>query len=51
MIVQGYCGVFKNVAKYSSEWYAVERIDSAGMGGGGGIERVTGRMLVVVVEG
>ena len=49
MIVQGYCGVFKNVAKYSSEWYAVERIDSAGMGGG--IERVTGRMLIVVVEG
>ena len=33
MIVQGYCEVFKNVAKYSSEWYAVERIDSAGMGG------------------
>ena len=38
MIVQGYCGVFKNVAKNSSEWYAVERIDSAGMGGGGNRE-------------
>ena len=38
MIVQGYCGVFKNVAKYSSEWHAVERIDSAGMGGGGSRE-------------
>ena len=47
MIVQRYCGVFKNIAKYSSEWYAVERIDSAGNFRG----RVTGRMLIVVVEG
>ena len=38
MIVQGYCGVFKNVAKYSSEWYEVERIDRAGIGGGGSRE-------------
>ena len=36
MIVQGYCGVSKNVAKYSSEWYAVERIDSAEWEGEGG---------------
>ena len=48
--MQGYCGVIKNetfIAKYSSEWYAVERIDSAGNFRG----RVTGRMLIVVVEG